>query len=81
MSNDFTDHEQRVEEAPPAEHAKDQLRIAVQNARSFERELLVAKLEAELFNDGEGADEHERGFRAGWNSRARSIVEQLRSGR
>lgn len=49
------------------------------NARCFERELIAAKLEAELFIVPQG-DERERAWRDGWNERARSLIRELRGG-
>ena len=46
------------------------------NARSFERELLIAKLEAEMLATDPGNSEIE--WRKGWNTRALSLIEALR---
>lgn len=56
---------------------KDAVRMVVQNARVFERELLIAKLEAELFIEEQG-DDIEQAYRRGWNARARACIEELR---
>ena len=48
------------------------------NARQFERELLAAKLEAELLDENQG-DDFERGYRRGWNARATAFVQELRA--
>ncbi len=48
------------------------------NARSFERELIIAKLKAEALDESgpvDSGDDHD--YRVGWNQRARSIVEML----
>jgi hypothetical protein len=55
----------------------DARREVAQNARQFERELIAAKLEAELLDENQG-DDFERGYRRGWNARAKSCVEELR---
>lgn len=52
-------------------------RAIMVNARSFERELLVAKLEAELFIEEQG-DDIEQAYRRGWNARARACIAELR---
>ena len=54
-------------------------RRAVEAARNLEREQLAAKLEAELYaKPEEGATERDRGYREGWNARARSLIAELR---
>ncbi len=50
--------------------------VLIANARSFQRELVIAKLEAELLPpDLESGDVE---WRKGWNERTRSLVEFLR---
>lgn len=76
MSNDFADHEKRVEEQP--EHDKDALRAAFQNGRNFALELLKAKLRAEMFNASEAHEgDSVAAYKLGWNSRAKGIIESL----
>ena len=52
--------------------------IVATNARQFERELLAAKLEAELLQVDGLADASDLEWRKGWNARATSIVAGLR---
>lgn len=57
---------------------KDAVRLVVQNARTFERELIIAKLKAEMFNASEAHEgDSAAGFKLGWNTRAKSLIEQL----
>lgn len=53
-------------------------REVAQHARQFERELIAAKLEAELLDEDQG-DDFERGYRRGWNARATACVQELRA--
>jgi hypothetical protein len=56
---------------------KDAVRMVVQNARSFERELLIAKLKAEMFETSSPTTAADKAWREGWNQRAKSLIEQL----
>ncbi len=51
--------------------------VAAHMAKSI-RELVACKLEAEILDPNAG-DETERAFRRGWNSRAESMVRELRA--
>lgn len=59
---------------------QDSLAILTANARNLERERLAAHLERETFDPSQGRDDHERGYREGWNARGRDLVARLRSG-
>lgn len=59
---------------------REELREVATNARQVERELIAAKLEAELLALGDASTSEERAYRQGWNDRAASVVRELRGG-
>lgn len=63
-------------------------RAISQGAKEFQREIIIAKLEAELLqypmapNERDHRDlELDNAYRKGWNDRARALVEWLRGGK
>lgn len=65
----------------------DEQRQVATNARSFERELLIAKLEAERLGpvshraDDPRDEQMDNAYRRGWNDRAESLIAMLRGGK